>query len=65
MVADGRSAKAYAREHIPGAANLPHSEISAESTASLDRSRHYVCYCDGYATEGVDAQVGAEITCAC
>jgi len=47
VVIDGRSAEAYAREHIPGAVNLPHREISAETTASLDRSRLYVCYCDG------------------
>ncbi|WP_419856597.1 rhodanese-like domain-containing protein [Candidatus Palauibacter irciniicola] len=46
-VIDGRSAEAYARERIPGAVNLPHREISAETTASLDRSRLYVCYCDG------------------
>ncbi len=47
VVVDGRSAEAYAREHIPGAVNLPHREISAESTASLDQSKLYVCYCDG------------------
>ncbi|MDE2662496.1 MAG: rhodanese-like domain-containing protein [Gemmatimonadota bacterium] len=47
VVIDGRSAGAYARERIPGAVNLPHREISAETTASLDRSRLYVCYCDG------------------
>ena len=47
VVVDGRSAEAYAQEHIPGALNLPHREISAQSTASLDRSKLYVCYCDG------------------
>lgn len=47
MVVDGRSAEAYEREHIPGAVSLPHREICAESTASLDRSKLYVCYCDG------------------
>ena len=47
VVVDGRSAEAYAREHIPGAVNLPHREIGPESTASLDRSKLYVCYCDG------------------
>ena len=47
VVVDGRSAEAYAREHIPGAVNLPHRQISADSTASLDRSRLYICYCDG------------------
>lgn len=47
VVVDGRTAEAYAREHVPGALNLPHREIDAESTAFLDRSRIYVCYCDG------------------
>ena len=47
VVVDGRSAEAYAREHIPGAVNLPHREISAETTAHLDKSKLYVCYCDG------------------
>ncbi len=47
VVVDGRSAEAYAREHIPGAVNLPHREIGPESTASLDRSKLYVCYCGG------------------
>ena len=47
VVIDGRSAEAYAREHIPGAVNLPHREIDESSTQSLDRSSLYVCYCDG------------------
>ena len=47
VVVDGRSAEAFAREHIPGAVNLPHREISAENTEALDRSKLYVCYCDG------------------
>ena len=47
VVVDGRSAEAYAREHIPGALNLPHREISAETTASLDKAKLHVCYCDG------------------
>ena len=47
VVVDGRAAAAYAHEHIPGAMSLPHREISAETTASLDRSKTYVCYCDG------------------
>ena len=47
VVVDGRSAEAYAREHIPGAVNLPHRDISADSTEGLDKSRLYVCYCDG------------------
>ena len=47
VVVDGRSAGAYAHEHIPDAISLPHREISAETTASFDRSKLYVCYCDG------------------
>ena len=47
VVVDGRSAEAFAREHIPGAINLPHREIDEFTTATLDRSRLYVCYCDG------------------
>ena len=47
VVVDGRSPEAYAREHIPGAVNLPHREIAAASTEHLDRSKLYVCYCDG------------------
>ena len=47
VVVDGRSAEAYAREHIPGAVNLPHREISAETTEALDKAKLYVCYCDG------------------
>ena len=47
VVVDGRSPEAYAREHIPGAMNLPHRSICAHSTESFDRSKTYVCYCDG------------------
>ena len=47
VVIDGRSAIAYEREHIPGAVSLPHREISHSNTESLDRSKTYVCYCDG------------------
>ncbi|ARV59328.1 rhodanese [Nostocales cyanobacterium HT-58-2] len=45
-VVDGRSATAFADEHIPGALNLPHKEICFNSTEMLDKSRLYVCYCD-------------------
>lgn len=47
VVVDGRSPEAHAREHIPGSLNLPHRKICAQSTESLDRSKTYVCYCDG------------------
>ena len=47
VVVDGRAANAYAHEHIPDAISLPHREISADTTDSLDKSKLYVCYCDG------------------
>lgn len=47
VVVDGRSAAAFAKEAIPGAINLPHREICVQSTAYLDKSKIYVCYCDG------------------
>lgn len=47
VVVDGRSAEAFAHEHIPGAVNLPHRNLSPATTASLDKSKIHVCYCDG------------------
>ena len=47
IVVDGRSTEAHAQEHIPGALSLPHKEISFNSTEALDKSKLYVCYCDG------------------
>lgn len=47
IVIDARSADAYATEHIPGAINIPHRQMSADSTAALDKSALVVTYCDG------------------
>ena len=47
VVIDARSRDAYAAGHIPGAVSFPHREMSAETTAQLDRSKVYVVYCDG------------------
>ena len=47
VVVGGRSAEAYAREHIPGAISLSHRDISAATTAGLDPANVHVCYCDG------------------
>lgn len=44
---DARKAFGYEKERIPGAINIPHREITAENTRQLDRSKTYVCYCDG------------------
>src|SRR5215472_5381746 len=47
VVIDARGREAYAAGHIPGAVSFPHREMSAETTAQLDRSKVYVVYCDG------------------
>jgi rhodanese-related sulfurtransferase len=49
---DTRSAAAYQAGHIPGAISFPHSEMSEASVARLDRSKVYVCYCDGIGCNG-------------
>jgi rhodanese-related sulfurtransferase len=52
LVLDARRPEAYARGHIPGAVNLPHREISAESAARLPAARVIVTYCDGIGCNG-------------
>ena len=47
VVVDARQAFGYEREHIPTAINFPHREMNEDSTKHLDRSKTYVCYCDG------------------
>ncbi|WP_459210373.1 rhodanese-like domain-containing protein [Aquimarina rhabdastrellae] len=44
---DTRQSFGYEKEHIPTAIHLPHREMTAESTKHLDKSKIYVCYCDG------------------
>jgi rhodanese-related sulfurtransferase len=44
---DARQPAGYENEHIPGAINLPHRSMNEENTSHLDRSKIYVCYCDG------------------
>jgi len=47
VVLDARSPEAFAREHIPGAINVPHRTMRAESVAAIDRTALVVTYCDG------------------
>ena len=47
VVIDARSGSAYEAGHIPGALSFPHREMNPTSTASLDRGKVYVVYCDG------------------
>ncbi len=44
---DARKSFGYDAEHIPGAINLPHREMSIETTQHLDKSVTYAIYCDG------------------
>jgi rhodanese-related sulfurtransferase len=46
-VIDARSREAFARLHISGAINLPHREMTRETTASIDSGTLVVVYCDG------------------
>jgi rhodanese-related sulfurtransferase len=45
VVVDARFREAFAREHLPGAVNLPPREIDERSTAHLSRRNLYVVYC--------------------
>ncbi|GEJ46887.1 MULTISPECIES: rhodanese-like domain-containing protein [Chryseobacterium] len=47
IAVDTRRPNGYSKEHIPSAINLPHREMTEESTQHLDKSKIYVCYCDG------------------
>ena len=47
IVIDTRKSDAFNKEHIPSAINLPHRTMSKETTSRFDKSKTYVCYCDG------------------
>ena len=47
VVVDGRSAEAYAHEHIAGAISIPHRSISEELLDGHAKEPLYVAYCDG------------------
>lgn len=42
-----RSSQAFVQEHIPGAINIPHRDMSPETTRHLDKQALVVAYCDG------------------
>lgn len=46
-VVDARSPRHFGECHVPGAINLPHRSITAESTAALSRDLCVVVYCWG------------------
>lgn len=47
VVLDARKAFGFEAEHIPTAINIPHREMTEESTKHLDKEAIYVIYCDG------------------
>jgi rhodanese-related sulfurtransferase len=47
VIMDVRQEEGFKHEHIPGSINLPHKEITLETTRKWDQSKLYVCYCDG------------------
>ena len=47
IVVDARKPNGYDVEHIPGAINLPHREMTLEATRNFDKRILYVTYCDG------------------
>lgn len=52
IVIDARSPQAFAKEHIPGAINIPHRTMTAETTRHLDKTYLVVTYCDGIGCNG-------------
>lgn len=52
VVIDTRSPAHYAAGHIPGAISFPHRTMDERSTASLERNKTYVVYCDGIGCNG-------------
>lgn len=44
---DTRQPHGYGKEHIPLAINIPHRTMTEETTKHLDKSKTYICYCDG------------------
>jgi len=47
IVIDARKVFGFEAEHIPTAINIPHREMTVESTKHLDKDALYVTYCDG------------------
>ena len=45
VVVDARYPEAFAREHLPGAINLPPRQLDETTTAGLSREALYVVYC--------------------
>ncbi|WP_329051641.1 rhodanese-like domain-containing protein [Amycolatopsis sp. NBC_01488] len=46
VIVETRAPEAFEAARIPGAINLPYRDMTAETTAHLDRQLVYVCYCE-------------------
>jgi rhodanese-related sulfurtransferase len=47
VIVDARSPEVYAAGHVPGAINLPHRTITAETLRHFPRNTTFVTYCTG------------------
>lgn len=52
IIIDTRKNYAFEKEHIPGAINLPHRMMNAETTTGFSKDAIYVTYCDGIGCNG-------------
>ncbi len=51
---DCRAPALYAKEHVPGATNLPHGKIVASRIADYPTDTLFVTYCNGPHCNGAD-----------
>ncbi len=52
VVVDTRSKEVYEKEHIPDSISFPHRDMNNETVKVLDKTKVYVCYCDGIGCNG-------------
>lgn len=52
VVIDTRSKSFHDMENIPTSINLPHSQMTEETTKEFDKTKLYITYCDGIGCNG-------------
>jgi len=52
VIIDTRKTFAYEIEHLPGAISFPHRLMNPDTSEKLDKSKIYICYCDGIGCNG-------------
>ncbi len=55
LLIDVLLADSYAREHLPGAINLPLHDIGDATTASIPKDREVIVYCGSFACQASPA----------